>query len=205
MLADPVYWSDNISEKEREIALKVINGLKSYVNWDMILFVPIFALNSERVKMMKENSYIKVMGYSSLSLNGFRHCRNYWYKKNVGMPSPQTVLNAAIYLALNSGFKEINVLGADHTFIKQLSVGYDGLIYNEDDHFYDKQKAKKVAIVDGGDKDWTIERWLLCVAKMFRSHYLLKDYANHLHAKIYNLTSDTLLDVYERRRIEDSF
>ena len=205
VLTDPIYWSEHISETEREVALNVVSELKNCVSWDLSLFVPLFALKSERIKMIKENVHVKVIGYSSLSLNGFRFCRNYWYKKNCGMPSPQSVLNAAIFLALNSGYKVINLLGADHTWIKQLSVGYDGLIYNEDNHFYDKQKAKKVAIVDGDNKYWTIEKWLLYVAKLFRSHYVLKDYAKYLGVSIFNLTSDTMLDVYERRRIEDSF
>ncbi|MDR2145851.1 MAG: hypothetical protein LBE91_05270 [Tannerella sp.] len=205
VLVDPVYWIDTISDTEIDFVVALVDGLKNLVYWDMTLFIPIFALKAERIRLIKENAHINIIGYSSLSLNGFRFCRNYWYKKNTGMPSPQTVLNASIFLALNSGYKEINVLGADHTFIKQLSVGYDNLIYREDSHFYDKEKVEKVAIVDGVAKDWTIERWLITVSKMFRSHYILKDYAKHLGAKIYNLTSDTLLDVYERRKIEDSF
>ena len=205
VLADPICWNNKASDTERDIVLKIINGLIDYVSWDITLFVPIPALKSERMKMFKKNSHIKLTGYSSISLYGFLFFQNFWYKKNVGMPSPQTVLNASIFLALNSGYKEIYLLGADHTWIKQLSVGFDGLIYNEDNHFYDKQKAKKVAIIDGDNKDWTIEKWLLYVAKLFRSHYILKDYAKYLNVKIYNLTSDTMLDVYDRKKIEDTF
>jgi hypothetical protein len=182
-----------------------MDGLINNVNWDITLFIPYFAFKSGRISRLKSNPNIKIAGYSSLSLNGFRLFRHHWYKKNTGMPSPQTVLNAAIFLAINNGYQEINVLGADHTFIKKLSVGFDNLIYLEDDHFYDKEKAKKKAIVDGENLGWTIEKWLLTVAKMFASHRLLRDYAEHLGVKIYNLTSDTLLDVYDRRRIEDTF
>ena len=205
VLVDPVYWMDDISEKENNLVVKLMNDLRALVRWNLTLFVPIFALKSERMNRIRENAHIKIIGYSSLSLNGFRFCRNHWYKKNIGMPSPQTVLNASVFLALNSGYKEINLLGADHTFIKQLSVGYDNLIYMEDHHFYDKEKTKKTPIVDGASKDWTIKKWMSIFMKMFESHYILKDYANHLKAKIYNLTSDTLLDVYDRKRIEDTF
>ena len=205
ILADPVYWVDKISEAEKKNVVELFDRLKNLVCWDITLFVPVFSLKSKNMSLIKDNTLIKVTGYSSLSLRGFCFCQNYWYKRNFGMPSPQTVLNAAVFLALNSGYKEINVLGADHTFIKILSVGYDNLIYIEDDHFYDKEKIKKMAIVDGVTKDWTIKKWLLCVVKMFESHYILKDYAKHLNVVIYNLTSETLLDVYKRRRIEDSF
>jgi len=205
VLADPAYWVDELSEAEEKSVAELTNCLINRVCWDMALFVPIFALQSRRMKLIKENKHIKLIGYSSLSLNGFHFCRNYWYRKNMGMSPPQTVLNASVFLALNSGYKVINVLGADHTFIKQLSVGFDNLIYVEDAHFYDTEKAKKTPIVDGVSRDWTIETWLTCILKMFRSHYVLKDYAKYLGAEIYNLTSETLLDVYKRKKIEDTF
>ena len=203
VLADPIYWSNNFSEKEQEIIYNVINGLIENVSWNIYLFIPFTAFKSKRMEELNTNSFIKIIKYSPFSLNGFRFFRNWIYKHNIGMPPPQTVLNAAVFLALNSGYKNINILGADHTWIKQLSVGYDNLIYYEDNHFYDKEKAQKVAFVDGDNKDWTIEMWLMSMIKMFRSHYILKDYAHNLGAGIYNLTSDTLLDVYERKMLED--
>ena len=203
IIADPIYWIKKVSEKEMGIRDQVINGLIENITWDVYLFIPYLAFKSKQMETLKTNPHIKIIKYSTISLNGYRFFRNWLYRKNIGMPSPQSVLHAAILTALNSGYKNIHILGADHTWIKQLSVGYDNLIYNEDNHFYDKEKAKKVPIVDGDNKDWTIEMWMMNMVKIFRSHYILKDYANYLGANIYNLTSDTLLDVYERKRLDD--
>jgi hypothetical protein len=198
VLLDPVYWEENRSESEIKLVNDLFENLLHLITWDMLLFVPNTALNSKRVCSLTLNSHIKLIPFSAISLYGFRKIVHYWYKKNLGMPSPQSVLVASIHLALNSGFKEINILGADHSWIKQLSVGYDNLIYYEDNHFYDAEKTQKKPF-DGENIDWTIEKWLLTIAKMYRSYYILNDYAQHLNAKIYNMTTDTLLDVYERK------
>ena len=51
------------------------------------------------------------------------------------MPFSQNVLVAAIYISLNLGYKNIYLLGADHSWAHDVSVNDDNQLCLNDRHF----------------------------------------------------------------------
>ena len=116
------------------------------------------------------------------------------------MPTPQTVANFAIFVALNSGYKKIKLYGVDHTFLDSLCVNKDNQLCSKDMHFYqgDEVHLKPILRNDNGEL-FKISDYLNAIMLMFKSHDYLASYSKHIKVKILNCTQCSMIDSYERK------
>lgn len=112
------------------------------------------------------------------------------------LPPVQTVVHVAIYLAMYLGIKEIYLLGTDHSWI---------LHYGESKHFYEESKH---VLVRQNYSEWTEED----IGKEFENNAILwsiyrkiRTYSHTVNTRIVNLSKGSLLDVFERNRLENIF
>ena len=73
-------------------------------------------------------------------------------------------------------------------------------MYTKDSHFYENN-VKHIPIVSDGTHLSKIHEEFLSLYKAFKWHILLEEYSKYLGAKIYNASTKSYIDAYERIKI----
>ena len=204
VFADPAYWSlieTSETVKNCKITLEII---RDNTDWEMIIFVPSSAFkNSVFSDFFKKNKYVTLVDYNTtvISKKGF-DCVNYFlFKKNLAAPHIQNVLVSSIYISMNIGFSEINILGSDHSWTKELFVNDENQVCTIDNHFYDVTKVKYNVFTRIDNSVYKMHEILRDYALMFEGYHQLKKYGDYLSVKIYNRTENSFIDAFEKKRI----
>lgn len=229
ILADPLFWemdyievfedikNNNLSKfneksnnkinlsyykKLMDVRDNLFNSLINKTQWKLNLFVPLHSKSSGVFdELVKKNENINLFYYSTIPVNfNNSSIRHLFYKFNVGMPTPQTVLIAAIFLALKSNFKKIFLLGADHSWHEDIVLDEKNVLCSRDKHFYKENKQNLVPLVFDVQTGRTtkIHEQFHALHVAFRSHVLLEEYSKMLKIKIYNASRYTWVDAYAR-------
>lgn len=190
IIADSGFWNATEDPKVLAIHAKFKENLLK-VSWDMNLFVP-YAGYPIIKEILKANDKITIIPYNHTPVYGSKRISHFLYKKNLGMPTPTNVLNAAIFMALNVGYKKLYLYGADHSWMKDLFIDEDNDICCFQNHFYDDEvipyKMAKGSLGEG----------LNGIVGAFQSYKLLDDYSKSIDARIINKTKGSYIDVFDR-------
>lgn len=193
-LLDGVYF--NPPERHKERVDNLIASLNN-VDWEMYLMISSGTVSGSKLLRSIKNDHIKVIRINSTSVGGFAGFRHWIYRHRLGMPHCQSVINFAICEAINMHYENIYVYGVDHTWTRDLYVDENNVVYDGVRHVYDKNLSRV-------KKDFNFAVALSNFEKMFRAHYMLEDYSESVGVKIWNCTSDTFLDAYERKTYGDN-
>ena len=188
-LIDGSYFSPT-TERNKALVRELIKAFQE-VDWEMFLMISTLSVSGGELLNSLNNDNIKLIKLNSTEVNGFKGFRRFFYRKRMGMPRCQTVVNFALCAAVNMDYKNIYLYGADHTWTRDLFVDKDNVVCYGDRHVYNKN----LAIVK---KNNNFAYLLGQFAKMFQAHYLIEDYSKSQGVKIWNCSSDTFLDAYER-------
>jgi hypothetical protein len=107
------------------------------------------------------------------------------------MPCPLNVTNAAIFLMINMRYQDIYLLGADHSWLKEVHVSEQNEVIMGYEHFYGDTSYYKI--------DSTLSQWLKTEVKTFESHDMLQRYAVSCDVNVYNSTKGSFIDAYSRK------
>lgn len=195
-LADPMFFADSLKTKDIR---KMYNLLESKVDWNMFLYIPALNYKNFLTYSRITNSKIKVVKLSTNDYYGYEKFRNYFYKIGFAMPSPKTVANMAIYVGLNSGYKELRLYGVDHTFFDSLIVNELNQLCHKQEHFYSSTPKLEPIIRNHDGFQYNMSEYLKDLAFLFRSHDLLEKYSEFLKVDILNFTKNSLIDSYDRK------
>lgn len=189
-LADGIFF---VPENERE--KQVVRDLTAYlnkVNWEMYLVIYSSAVLGGPLFRNLKNENIKVLEMNSTEVGGFKGFRHWMYRHRLGMPRCQTVVNFALCAAINMDYENVYLYGADHTWTRDLFVNNNNEVCFGDRHLYNKN----LTVVK---KNCNFATLLNDFSNMFKSHYLLEEYSKSVGVKIWNCSSDSFLDSYERK------
>lgn len=184
VLLDPNLFNENLKDQTNEL-IKQLN----LVSWPMVLFIPYRFIRFSLIKQIN-NRKIEVVPFNSTPVQGNRMIENFLFKKNLGMPMPQTVINAAIFLALNMDFKIIHLYGVEQSWLKYLTVHQNNKISVGLKHFYEGSDETR--------ENRTLSEFLLSQVAVFKSHMRLQEYSIYLGKSIFNHTPGSYIDAFER-------
>ena len=203
-----LFWSDYVfiqdTSGSTEKVRNMYNMMQDRVDWNLTIYL--------NAPWQKDN--LRLIEYSKITNPNIRfvflnrkfcdglgpRLRHRLYKSGYFMPSEGTVVNTAIYVAILQGYKEIELYGSELTMFKDLEVGEDNQLYIVQKHFYEKEyRAKQTT--DGGGKAY-VHTYMNYMFVMFHSHYLLRQFADYMGVRIVNCTPGSMIDVYERKRVE---
>jgi len=97
---------------------------------------------------------------------------------------------------IRAGYDEIDIVGADHSWTRTLTVGDDNRVYSVQPHYYDKDRQPDVAPFAGHIDD-ILESFMIA----FRSYHTVRRYADHIGVRITNATPGSFIDAFERREL----
>lgn len=196
-ISDPMYWlpeTDSIYGAPLRAELQQID-------WPMALFLP-FEGRMAFQAPGTHASCVSVYPFNRTNSWGFTPVKRLFYRLGLGMPRPQNVLVAALFLMLKGGARRLYLSGAEHLWHQTLhlsetnvlhvihasgGVGSDKMV-----PFY-KIEGKEVFTVPEIFSAW---------AAVHESYHELNAWAGDLGARIENVTPNTFIDAFPRTTME---
>ena len=192
VLLDPNLFSSKKKKANSEKIEKLISSL-NHANWNITVFVPYKYSDSILTKELK-SKFINVCIFNSTPVDAYSSIERLLFKLNLGMPFPQTVINAAIFLAVNLRYKFIHLFGTEQSWLKDLHVYDSNELSVNLDHFYEGDESDK-----NHSTLSSLSTFLKTQAICFESHMRLEKYAKKMGVKIINRTPNSYIDAYEKR------
>ncbi|MDE6541251.1 MAG: hypothetical protein K2L74_04500 [Muribaculaceae bacterium] len=169
----------------------------SEMDWPMTLYVP----SPQRMSVQRRVPNLKVEGFNAVGADGWRWLRHAAYRSGLAMPRPRNVLIPSIMIAIKAGFRRIYLVGADHSWLKTLSVGDDNAVLSIQPHFYEDDK-RELARSATEYRGYRLHEVLGGFTMAFRSYHQIAEYAAASGVQIFNSTPESFIDAFERREID---
>lgn len=200
IIIDPAYFEREPDPAFRERVQRLEDNLNTKTDWEMTLFVPMSYKNHKKYKEFNiKNSKITIYYYNNTVVDGFKFFKNIAYQYNLGAPAAQNVLVAGGYILVKLLYKNIYLVGADHSWHTEIKVDEENRLLLKDKHFYNTDPTyspwKKDLITH---ELWKVHEIFYALGKMFEGYHELKDFSNIMNSKIYNLTKDSFIDAFEK-------
>jgi hypothetical protein len=168
--------------------------------WPLTLFCPVEGRNSHFHRDLAASGIpVNFVFINRTVVDGNRPVRHWLYRLQLGMPAPQNVLIGALMASISAGFREIVILGADHSWHQGLEVGPDGRLVSAENHFYDAKPWKVAVEHPETFERATIHDYFFNLYRTFRSYHLIREFAESQKVKIVNASRVTFIDAFERR------
>lgn len=190
-LGDPVYFYPR-NERHEQLIETLIEAFK-HVDWEMYLELGQNKTKGSKLIDTLDNPNIHIVRENGTTVDGFKWFRHWMYRKGMGMPRGQNILNGVVCTAINMKYKNVYLYGADHTWTRDLFVDENNVTCYGDRHLYNTNVSVIKHELDFGSL-------LIAFGKMFLSHKQCAEYAKASGVQIYNCTKDTFIDAYERKK-----
>lgn len=187
-------------DPNHERANKAIIHLIADTTWQLNLFVPFgFKKSKYFTEGISQNPYIKVIYFNYVILDGFDSLKFWFYKNELGMPQSQNVLVASIFRCINLNYKEIYVLGADHTWHETIRLDENNEIIADDSHFYGTKTYEINKLMPKNQS--YMARQFLSLHKAFKGYEVLARYAENRGVEVINASKRSYIDVFRKIKL----
>jgi hypothetical protein len=199
IICAPEFWMDNIDDIYRQGKEKIFAALNEKVNWEIILLIPFSSRTDNKwQEQIKNNLHISIRFFNETGIEGWHEIIFRLWKRGLGMPRPHNILIPAIFNAINLGYKEIYLWGADQNQFKELTVDENNIPLISHRHFYDFDSARPEHMRKLGKGQRKIHEILYKFMVAFASYHALNNYSIWRGSKILNMTKGSLIDAFER-------
>jgi hypothetical protein len=192
-------------QKQRPDIVATFNELKNNTNWHVDLFVPyLYRKDVDIQALQKANSFVKLSFFNYTVVKGFDFIAFKLFRNNLAMPQFYNVLGASAFLGINMGYKNVWLVGADHSWFKDIYVNEDNHLTRKDHHFYDTNEPPFITVNDPvTGKIQKQGAFFHALYRIFESYYLLDNYALTRKCSIYNASEVSYIDAFERKKMID--
>lgn len=175
-------------------------------SWPCTLFVPSIAKKSNSfLDLMRQNPNIQLAFYNNIAVEGFQTLSFPLYDWGMGMPRPHNVIIPGIINSIRMGFKQIILVGADHSWLPEISVNEDNVALVHQKHFYDENTSRPEAMIHSIERSRKLHEILHKFYLSFRGYWEIRDYASHKNVYIYNSSEHSFIDAFERKKLNEIF
>lgn len=194
ILADPLYFNRDLEGD----ANPRVEAFKK-CDWPMQLYVPKAAVSVAKDRLREcKTITIHALPSSLPKAVSSVYIRNFLYKRGMACPPIQNVVVGAIYSAIMSGYKNIELYGVGHTWTTQLAVNEQNQVCLSDVHYYDLNAPMSIWY-RGNNEPYKMHEVLRDLAQMFDSYWELRKFADSQNdIKIINKSKGSFIDAFER-------
>jgi hypothetical protein len=199
VLSDPQFFDDNNLLKDK--IENMFSALNKNVFWPMFLYIQYYAWRKNKHLTKITNKNITVIPFHSRTYGGYEFLRNRFFKHGLGNGNYGSVILNGEYIGINLGYKELYLYGVDHNFFTDLCVDDNNQICNKTTYFYDADPVLKPIChyyIPNKETKYTIAEYLDEKAHIFKGHEIMRQFSDYSAVKIYNCTTNSLIDAYER-------
>jgi hypothetical protein len=201
VMVDPGLWHG-----DNHLVKSTMESLAAQTSWTMYLLLPYNAKGTPHIsRILAANSNIQICYLNYVVFKGFESVAYWFFKKNKAMPQSQNVLVAAMFLAVNLGYKKIELFGADHNWHEQLVVDDNNVVCLKHIHFYENEERLRVVPLFKlihSEETFRMDEIYHAWAKVFAGHLLIERYAQHCGSSIINKSEISFIDAYKREKLE---
>lgn len=199
VVSDPMFFRDSYMKERVEAFYRALN---ERVTWRMNLYVQFY--NPEKFDYARHvsNPNIRIIPFHSHMYRGFRRVEFWLFRHGLGSANFGTVVQNGEYVAMQLGYRQIELYGVDHTLLEGLTVDDGNRLCRLDRHYYDKEAVAvpKPMFQKVPHRPYTMAEYLAEVAELFRGHEVLEAYARSIGVRIVNCTRGSMIDAYARRK-----
>lgn len=194
VLADNGFFTVDATGKPAHPNIPALWENISRTDWDMTLYIP---CKKKIPEIVKSNPHITIKRYNLTPGEGLRGPSHWLYKKGLAMPRPRNVLIASIMVALREGYRDIAIVGADHTWSRELWVDDKNRVISVQKHFYEENSKEFERVVKQYEA-YHLHDILNSLTIAFRSYHHIAKYCDEIGAKITNCTPGSFIDAFPR-------
>ncbi len=195
IMADPAFFAESKH-------YGIFETMASKIQWPLTLFLPTSAKKIKSWQKYKQklesNPNIRIAYFNMTKINGSLCFIDVATMKGWGGPAPRNVMIPAIILSMRMQCPNIYLAGADHSWLKDISVNEKNEVLLNDKHFYD-QNSQGNAV---NYKTIRLSQILGSICIALRSYETLNQIAQKHHQHIYNITPKSFIDAFERLNIQ---
>jgi len=207
LFSAPEFWMENIEERFEKLRTKLFTNIENLTSWEMELQVPAHAFKSKffnsKIKSFPKN--ISFVSYNPIPVEGLDGVNHFFFRNNLGMPRPHNVIVPSMMNAINAGYKNIALIGVDHSWLPEISVTEENVALVHQKHFYDSASSKDRPMKNLERKSRKLHEILEKFYLSFKAYFIIKDYAKSQSANIYNCTKGSFIDAFERKTFIELF
>jgi len=189
IIIDNQFFLKSYDDKSLKRKILEFIDLINSVTWQMILFIPSHTKGSLLERTIN-NSNIELTYINLTPVKGFKKIKYFFYKNNLGMPMAQTVINAAIFMAVQMDYHTIHLYGVDQSWLKGMYVDENNIVRAGLDHFY--KGSDKISEIP------SLSNLLITQYNVFYGHEQIQDYAEYKNIIILNHVKDSYIDAYKK-------
>lgn len=202
---DPIYWGEKSDTVAKELVDETYRRTKEVleeIDWECYLVTTIhenFDIQNNKIHIIRLSATV----YDSVSNWGYK-----LYKGNFACPLIKNVGQLAIFFGVTFGYKELALIGMDYDFFKNLFCDEKCLVGLYAEHQYDGSDGKKVEAhfereTYGVLNNSVLAKYLLGISETISAYGKLEMYAKSQGSKIINYSINSMLDCYEKRKINE--
>lgn len=199
VLADPHFFKmESDGKSSDQNVVRLWDNLSS-VDWPMALYVP---CEAKIPVSIERNINITIKRFNMTPGEGLDGPVHWLYRKGLAMPRPRNVLIASLMIALREGYKHIVIVGADHTWSRDLKVDDQNHVVSVQKHYYEDSKKEEERVY----QEYTgyhLHDILDSLRIAFRSYHQIAAYADRLGARIVNCTPGSFIDAFPRAKLQN--
>ncbi len=191
ILADPHFFR---SADDPNVRLLLRN--LSAVDWRMRLFA-----DRRYVKQFKSlfgsNGNISIEAFNAVGAEGFAAFERAAYGSGLAMPRPRNVLIPSIMIGISLGYRTIYLCGADHSWMRDLSVTDNNEVVSGMTHFY-KEPTDEIKHTRNEYRAYRLHDIIMSYYVAFMSYHKIRRFADSIDVTILNATPGSFIDAFER-------
>lgn len=190
VLMDPAFFREGADPNVG----RLWENMASLTSWTMTLFVPVRDLVKVPGGVRRA---VEVRTFNPVGVEGFRWLRHWAYRRRMAMPRPRNVLIPSLMIAIALGYRNIYVVGADHSWTQTLDVNERNEVVSIQPHYYaeDKKTLDHYAAVYRGVR---LHEIMYSFHVAFRAYFDIEAYARSRGVGIINSTPHSFIDAFRR-------
>lgn len=200
VLADPIFFVQGNEGGFSDSNVRCLWENIASTDWKMSLYVP---CKAKIPRFIEENNSIIVKRFNLTPGEGLKSLVHWLYRKGLAMPRPRNVLIVSIMVGLREGYRDIYLIGADHSWTRDLRIDDENHVVYGLNHFY-KDNDKEHKRVENLYETIHLHDVLKSLTIAFRSYHQIAKFADEIGAKITNCTPGSFIDAFPRARIEQA-
>lgn len=196
------YEEKKLSQKYIDARNVYFDHIKNKTDWNLHLMVPFIAKKSSYFKhFLEQNKNITPIYFNSTTIEGIPFLNHFLFNRGLGSPRPHNVLIPAIINAMYMGYKEIYIVGADHSWLPEISVNDQNEALVNQKHFYDEKESKPDKMEDYIHRPRRLHEIIHKFYLSFKGYWEIKDYAKSKNVRIYNASEFSMIDAFDRKSL----
>lgn len=199
----PDLWLDDIDEHFVSQSKILFDNIARKTTWPLEFYIPFEAKKHKRWQnQVDHNTNIQISYYNNTPIEGWNWFKFRCFSLRWGMPRPHNVMIPSLMISIWKGYKRIYLLGADHSWLSEISVTDENEVLINQKHFYDYHSSVGKPLDKRGRGKRNLSELLHKFMTAFASYFEIKTFAERKNISILNATDGSFIDAFDRIKLD---